>query len=79
MITVRCEAPTSKASEAEADQIIERFERELSARPLGGPLDRHERAIIKTFLRWALWGWGLKEEAAQQSVDDPGGQVGLRF
>lgn len=79
MIRVQCDAAASAASEAEVDQDIEQFERELSMRPMGGPLDRHERAIVKTYLRYKLWGWGIMERAAPQDGGDPGGQVGLRF
>lgn len=75
-ITVTCLAKVPAASEPEVDLDLKEFEAHLVESNMGPELDRHERAIIKTYLHWKLWG--AKDKAARPKPDDPG-QQGFQF
>jgi hypothetical protein len=82
MIKVKCQAGVPKDSEQEVDQDLEQFEQYVEARGLGPPLSKPERAIIKTYLYWKLWGAkgeGDRRLAAAPGGRDGEGSVGLRF
>lgn len=80
MINVTCQAGVPKDSEPEVDQDLEQFEQYVEARGLGPPLSKPERAIIKTYLYWKMWGAkGEAVPAKQGGPDGGGGSVGLRF